>query len=154
MCFREGFFRERNKREFSKLRKREALLERERERLPRNLNVKVGWPMRFFSVYFFLFIFLVLYSFVFVNHRTRWWVEYCMVWSCCYWLGFEGIIIADWIWKFLLFVVGGPWIYGYLYMVPKGLRITDLKVFFIERWSLIEILCTKFLNPTIHMTCP
>jgi hypothetical protein len=72
MCFREGFFRERNKREFSKLRKREALLERERERLPRNLNVKVGWPMRFFSVYFFLFIFLVLYSFVFVNHRTRW----------------------------------------------------------------------------------
>jgi hypothetical protein len=72
MCYREGCFRERNKREFSKLRNREALLERERERLPRNLNIRVGWPIRYFSVYFFLFIFLVLYSFVFVNHRTRW----------------------------------------------------------------------------------
>jgi hypothetical protein len=55
MCYREGFFRERNKREFSKLREREALLEREREMLPRNLNIKVGWPIRFFYVYIFLF---------------------------------------------------------------------------------------------------
>jgi hypothetical protein len=61
MCYREGFFRERNKREFSKLREREALLEREREMLPRNLNIKVGWPIRcFFCIYFF--VFLVLYS--------------------------------------------------------------------------------------------
>jgi hypothetical protein len=55
MCYREGFLRERNKREFSKLRKREALLEREREMLPRNLNIKVGWPIRcFFCIYFFV----------------------------------------------------------------------------------------------------
>jgi hypothetical protein len=58
MCYREGFLRERNKREFSKLRKREALLEREREMLPRNLNIKVGWPIRYFSVYFFCLFFL------------------------------------------------------------------------------------------------
>lgn len=64
MCYREGFFRERNEREFSKSRKREALLEREREMLPRNLNIEVGWPIRFFSVYIslFCFVFLVLYS--------------------------------------------------------------------------------------------
>jgi hypothetical protein len=64
MCYREGFFRERNKREFSKLRKRGALLEREREMLPRNLNIKVGWPIIcFFCIYiFFCFVFLVLYS--------------------------------------------------------------------------------------------